>query len=139
MEKPCTLLIFNDKSEPPQLSELKTALENGSDDQKIDALKKVVMYTLNGEQLNQVLMPIIRFVTPSRNHTIKKLLLLYWEVVEKTNPDGKLKSEMILVWYVFVIFWVPILIQYMQYILHYNEIIIYLFIYSFKLFLITQY
>jgi coatomer subunit beta len=97
MEKPCTLLIFNDKGEPPQLSELKTALENGSDEQKIDALKKVVMFTLNGEQLNQVLMPIIRFVTPSRDHTIKKLLLLYWEVVEKTNADGKLKSEMILV------------------------------------------
>ena len=99
MEKPCTLLIFNDKGEPPQLSELKTALENGTDEQKVDALKKVVMFTLNGEQLNQVLMPIIRFVTPSRDHTIKKLLLLYWEVVEKTNADGKLKSEMILVWY----------------------------------------
>src|SRR5271163_402579 len=102
MEKPCTLLIFNDKGEPPQLSELKTALENGTDEQKVDALKKVVMFTLNGEQLNQVLMPIIRFVTPSRDHTIKKLLLLYWEVVEKTNADGKLKSEMILVWYVVI-------------------------------------
>ena len=65
-----------------------------------EALKKVVMFTLNGEQLPQLLMPIIRFVTPSRDHTVKKLLLLYWEVVEKTNADGKLKSEMILVWYV---------------------------------------
>lgn len=124
MEKPCTLLIFNDKSEPPQISELKTALENGNDEQKIDALKRVVMYTLNGEQLNQVLMPIIRFVTPSRNHTIKKLLLLYWEVVEKTNPDGKLKSEMILVWYVLVIFFfieqfnIPHPIGYTQYFIY---------------------
>jgi coatomer subunit beta len=27
---------------------------------------------------------------------MKKTLLLYWEIVEKTNPDGSMKSEMIL-------------------------------------------
>lgn len=52
---------------------------------------------LNGEKLPGLLMTIIRFVLPLQNHTIKKLLLIYWEIVPKTSPDGKLLQEMILV------------------------------------------
>ena len=33
----------------------------------------------------------------SQDHTIKKLLLIFWEIVPKTHPDGKLLQEMILV------------------------------------------
>eukprot|EP01113_Clastostelium_recurvatum_P001792 TRINITY_DN1073_c0_g1_i6.p1 TRINITY_DN1073_c0_g1~~TRINITY_DN1073_c0_g1_i6.p1 ORF type:complete len:1001 (-),score=348.72 TRINITY_DN1073_c0_g1_i6:425-3292(-) len=97
IDKPCTILIHYDKGEPPALTELRAQLETGHTEQKIDALKKVIMYHLNGEPLNQLLMTIIRFVLPSRDRTIKKLLLLYWEVIEKTSPDGKLRPEMILV------------------------------------------
>jgi coatomer subunit beta len=32
-----------------------------------------------------------------QDHVIKKLLLVYWEIVPKTSPDGKLLHEMILV------------------------------------------
>lgn len=32
-----------------------------------------------------------------QDHTIKKLLLIFWEVVPKTTPDGKLLQEFILV------------------------------------------
>lgn len=42
-------------------------------------------------------MTIIRFVLPLQNHTIKKLLLIYWEIVPKVSADGKLLHEMILV------------------------------------------
>lgn len=42
-------------------------------------------------------MTIIRFVLPLQNHTIKKLLLIYWEIVPKVSADGKLLQEMILV------------------------------------------
>lgn len=52
---------------------------------------------LNGERLPGLLMTIIRYVMPSTNHTIKKLLLIFWEIVPKTTPDGKLLQEMILV------------------------------------------
>lgn len=45
-------------------------------------------------------MPIIQFVLPSRNKQLKKLLHFYWEVCPKYDDDGKLKQEMILVWYV---------------------------------------
>ncbi|KAI8439873.1 hypothetical protein MSG28_001341 [Choristoneura fumiferana] len=42
-------------------------------------------------------MVIIRFVLPLHDHTIKKLLLIFWEIVPKTTADGKLMQEMILV------------------------------------------
>ncbi len=32
-----------------------------------------------------------------QDHTIKKLLLIFWEICPKTYPDGKLMQEMILV------------------------------------------
>jgi coatomer subunit beta len=97
-EKPCTLLIHYDKGEPPQINELKKQLETGTTEEKIETLKNVILLMLNGEVLPQLLMTIIRFVMPVDNHTIKKLLLLYWEIAEKTSPDGKLLHEMILVW-----------------------------------------
>ena len=52
---------------------------------------------LNGEKMPSILMTIIRFVLPMQNHTIKKLLLIFWEIVPKTGQDGKLLHEMILV------------------------------------------
>jgi len=96
---PCTLLVHYDSSEPPNLTELKQQLEHGDEQQKIAALKRAIVLLLNGEKLPNILMTIIRFVLPSKNHTIKKLLLLYWEAINKRGPDGKLLSEMILVWY----------------------------------------
>ncbi len=53
---------------------------------------------LGGEPMPSLLMFVIRFVMPSKNKALKKLLLLYYEIVQKKNPDGKLKQEFILVW-----------------------------------------
>lgn len=64
---------------------------------KIEALKKTIHMILAGERLPGLLMTIIRFVLPLQDHTIKKLLLIFWEIVPKTTPDGKLMQEMILV------------------------------------------
>lgn len=53
---------------------------------------------LNGEKVNQsMLMYVIRFCLPTPDHFLKKLLLVFWEIVPKTNADGKLLHEMILV------------------------------------------
>lgn len=52
---------------------------------------------MNGEKFPTILMTIIRFVLPLQDHTIKKLLLIFWEIVPKTTSDGKLMQEMILV------------------------------------------
>jgi vesicle coat complex subunit len=45
-------------------------------------------------------MDVLMQVMPSKSKPLKKLLHFYWEICPKTNPDGKLKQEMILVWYV---------------------------------------
>lgn len=68
-------------------------------DKKIDAMKQIITMINNGENLSQLFMSVIQLVVPEKNHTLRKLLLLYWEVIDKHGPDGKLKQEMILVWY----------------------------------------
>jgi coatomer subunit beta len=96
-DRPCTILIQDD-SELVNQADLKKQLEFGGDDEKISALKKIILMTINGEKMPGILMTVIRFVMTNKNHTLKKLTLLFWEVIEKTGPDGKLLSEMILVW-----------------------------------------
>lgn len=71
--------------------------EMGDTKTKIEALKKTIQLILNGEKMPSLLMTIIRFVMPLQDHTIKKLLLIFWEVVPKYSPDGSLIHEMILV------------------------------------------
>lgn len=71
--------------------------ENSDIQGKISALKKVIQLILNGERLPGILMTVIRFVMPVEDHTVKKLLLVFWEIVPKTTSDGKLLQEMILV------------------------------------------
>ena len=48
---------------------------------------------LNGETFPKVLMTVIRFCMPCDDHKIKKLLLVYWEGVEKAGPDGKVSRS----------------------------------------------
>ncbi|BGP14222.1 hypothetical protein JCM10213_005886 [Rhodosporidiobolus nylandii] len=81
-----------------QASDLRAALEKGTDDVKLDTLRRIVVMTLNGQPQPSLLMPIIQFVLPSKSKAIKKLLHFYWEICPKHDPDtGKLKQEMILV------------------------------------------
>ncbi|XP_036148869.1 coatomer subunit beta [Monomorium pharaonis] len=97
-EQPCyTLINIPTDTEPLNELQLKQDLEKGSVQTKIDALKKTIHMILSGERLPGLLMTIIRFVLPLQNHTIKKLLLIFWEIVPKTSGDGKLLQEMILV------------------------------------------
>jgi coatomer subunit beta len=72
-------------------------IENGDTRTKIEALKRVITMILNGEKIQNLLMTVIRFVMPSQDHMIKKLLLIFWEVVPKYGADGKMLHEMILV------------------------------------------
>ncbi|XP_071452661.1 coatomer subunit beta [Hetaerina americana] len=98
VEQPCyTLINLPTDSEPPNELQLKIDLEKGDAKTKIEALKKTINMIVSGERLPGILMTIIRFVLPLQDHTIKKLLLIFWEIVPKTTPDGKLMQEMILV------------------------------------------
>ncbi|KAG8769704.1 coatomer subunit beta, partial [Serendipita sp. 398] len=96
-EQPCFTVVQDDGSEVPSSQELRSALEKGSDEVKIDTLRKIIISTLNGNDQPAALMPIIQFVLPSKNKQLKKLLHFYWEVCRKKDDQGKLKQEMILV------------------------------------------
>ncbi|XP_062128234.1 coatomer subunit beta [Drosophila sulfurigaster albostrigata] len=94
---PCYTIINSPDLEVPNEMQLKQDLEKGDTNVKIETLKKVIKLLLNGERYPGLIMTIIRFVLPVQNHTIKKLLLIFWEIVPKTSSDGKLLQEMILV------------------------------------------
>lgn len=79
------------------VAEFQKALEKGSDNDKIDTMKEILVTMLEGNPLPELLMHIIRFVMPSKNKRLKKLLYFYWEIVPKLDSDAKLRHEMILV------------------------------------------
>ncbi|CAD5186231.1 unnamed protein product [Musa acuminata subsp. malaccensis] len=97
MEKSCSLLIHFDKGSPAMANEIKEALEGNDVDAKVDALKKAIMLLLNGETLPQLFITIVRYVLPSEDHTVQKLLLLYLEIIDKTDSRGRVLPEMILI------------------------------------------
>uniref|UniRef100_A0A8R1TIP8 Coatomer subunit beta n=1 Tax=Onchocerca volvulus TaxID=6282 RepID=A0A8R1TIP8_ONCVO len=98
-ELPCyTLIHVPSDFELPSEVQLKEKFEKGDVKAKTDALKKLIMMIMNGEKIGQgMMMQVIRFCLPTSDHTIKKLLLLFFEIVPKTASDGKLLHEMILV------------------------------------------
>ncbi|KAG7821696.1 hypothetical protein KL928_000171 [Ogataea angusta] len=79
------------------VNEFKSQLEKGDDERKIEAMKQILITMLNSDPMPGLLMHIIRYVMPSRNKDLKKLLYFYWEICPKYEQDGKLKHEMILV------------------------------------------
>ncbi|KAF3321229.1 coatomer subunit beta-1 [Carex littledalei] len=97
MEKPCTLLVHFDKGTPAMANEIKEALEGSDVVAKVDAMKRAIMLLLNGETLPQLFITIVRYVLPSEDHTVQKLLLLYLEIIDKTDARGRVLPEMILI------------------------------------------
>ncbi|XP_011044987.1 PREDICTED: coatomer subunit beta-1-like [Populus euphratica] len=97
MEKSCTLLVHFDKGTPAIATEIKEALEGSDVPAKIDAMKKAVSLLLNGETLPQLFITIVRYVLPSEDHTVQKLLLLYLEIIDKKDQKGRVLPEMILI------------------------------------------
>ncbi|KIY48173.1 coatomer protein [Fistulina hepatica ATCC 64428] len=94
---PCYTVVFDSASEYPSVADLRSALQKGSDEVKIDTLRKIILSTINGNAQPTLMMSIIQYVLPSRNKQLKKLLHFYWEVCPKYDENGKLKQEMILV------------------------------------------
>lgn len=83
-------------ADSPSVEQLRMALESKSDSVKIETMKTVLTLMLNGENMSSLLMHVIRFVMPSKNKALKKLLYFYYEAVPKNNTDGTLKQEFIL-------------------------------------------
>mmetsp|Transcript_11718 Transcript_11718/g.13507 ORF Transcript_11718/g.13507 Transcript_11718/m.13507 type:complete len:956 (+) Transcript_11718:31-2898(+) len=94
-ESSSTLLITYDGSAVTP-KELKESLEKGDVAAKTNALKKMILLQLNGESQGQLIMTVIKHLVPVDDHIIKKLLLYFWEVVDKSDAQGNLLPEMIL-------------------------------------------
>ena len=85
MERNCTLLIHYDvkgggASVAPTEDELRQELESNDVKRKVQGLKSLILLLLNGHSLPKLLMTVIRYCVTTRDHELKKLLSLYWEV-----------------------------------------------------------
>lgn len=92
-----TLIYEPNTAGKKSVTELKSLLEKSKDDIKIATMKQIIVSVLNGDAMPELLMHIIRFVMPSKNKELKKLLYFYWEVCPKHDEQGKMRHEMILV------------------------------------------
>jgi coatomer subunit beta len=99
LESSYSLVHQDNAADVPTMSELRTQLEKGTDESKVETMKRILTIMLNGDPMPQLLMHIIRFVMPSKHKALKKLLYFYYEICPKLDASGKLKQEMILVWY----------------------------------------
>ncbi|OJD23094.1 hypothetical protein ACJ73_05553 [Blastomyces percursus] len=97
LENAYSLVHQDNTADQPTLQDLKTQLEKGTDESKMDTMRRILVVMLNGDPIPQLLMHIIRFVMPSRSKALKKLLYFYYEICPKLDSNGKLKQEMILV------------------------------------------
>ncbi|KAK5956151.1 coatomer subunit beta [Knufia fluminis] len=92
-----SLVQMDNTADQPSQQDLKTQLEKGSDETKRETMKRILTIMLNGDPMPNLLMHIIRFVMPSKDKQLKKLLYFYYEICPKLDANGKLKQEMILV------------------------------------------
>ncbi|KEY69848.1 hypothetical protein S7711_08989 [Stachybotrys chartarum IBT 7711] len=97
LENAYSLVHQDNAADVPSVSDLRTQLEKGTDDTKVETMKRILTIMLNGDPMPSLLMHIIRFVMPSKHKALKKLLYFYYEICPKLDSSGKLKQEMILV------------------------------------------
>lgn len=81
-------------------TEIRRTLEEGPAPARLLVLNSLIVSLVNGERdlVEGLLMSLIRFVLPLKDKTVKKLLLLLFENMNKTDLEGNLKQEFILVW-----------------------------------------
>jgi len=96
-DKNCTFLVCTEKSGVAQQEDICKDLESSDNTIKCRGIKSAIISLLAGETMPRILMTIIRFCVTNTDHQVKKMLMLYWELVPKYGPDNKLLPEMILV------------------------------------------
>ncbi|KAG7367160.1 adaptin N terminal region-domain containing protein [Nitzschia inconspicua] len=84
-ESYCTFTLASDVTAGglPSQEEIAKDLESSDDNVKKHALKAAIMAMLGGEAMPRILMQVIRFCINSDDKQLKKLCMLYWEVVPK--------------------------------------------------------
>lgn len=85
IEAHCTFTLASDVTAGglPSEEEIAKDLESSDNNVKKHALKAAIMAMLGGETMPRILMQVIRFCINSDDKQLKKLTMLYWEVVPK--------------------------------------------------------
>lgn len=85
---------------PPNVEEIKTVLSEGKAEEKIRVIKEQIKCMVNDDTYPPLIMNMITNITPllSQYPELRKVMLLYWEVIEKSKSpnDPTLKDEMFL-------------------------------------------
>ncbi|CRH03854.1 coatamer beta subunit, putative [Plasmodium relictum] len=97
IENNCTLYICTDNYEIPSINEIQKKLESQNVEKKIEGMENLIFNIIQGEPYGNLLMCVIRFIVPHKDHRLKKMSHIFFEIVDKCNNDGSLKEEMILV------------------------------------------
>eukprot|EP00568_Trieres_chinensis_P012082 CAMPEP_0183297430 /NCGR_PEP_ID=MMETSP0160_2-20130417/4732_1 /TAXON_ID=2839 ORGANISM="Odontella Sinensis, Strain Grunow 1884" /NCGR_SAMPLE_ID=MMETSP0160_2 /ASSEMBLY_ACC=CAM_ASM_000250 /LENGTH=976 /DNA_ID=CAMNT_0025459255 /DNA_START=33 /DNA_END=2963 /DNA_ORIENTATION=- len=84
-ESYCTFTLASDVTAGglPSQEDIAKNLENSDPKTKRHALKAAIMAMLGGEAMPKIIMQVIRFCINSDDKPLKKLCMLYWEVVPK--------------------------------------------------------
>ena len=95
-EKPCYLYI--DEEPITSYREVIKKISSKEIPEKEEALKEILGSMVNDDNYPQDLMiNVIHHLTIVDDINVKKLLFLFWEVIDKHKPDGSMKDEIILV------------------------------------------
>ena len=95
-DKPCYLYI--DDEPITSYRDVIKKISSKEIPEKEEALKKILGSMANDDNYPQDLMiNVIHHLTIVDDINIKKLLFLFWEVIDKHKPDGSMKDEIILV------------------------------------------
>jgi len=83
-ERPCTIYVQQDDQNMPTAQEIQKTLETSkSVEDKISAIKNLIISLIHDESFPPMMLTIINYVLPVQNesHNLKKVLLYYWEVI----------------------------------------------------------
>jgi coatomer subunit beta len=95
-EKPCWLYI---ESEPiNSFKEIQTKMTSKNIEDKKEALRTIIGSITNDENYpDNLMMQVMHNLSIIDDVSLKKLLFLFWEVIEKKYPDGRVREEFLLV------------------------------------------
>eukprot|EP01022_Parablepharisma_sp_SALTPOND_P026497 TRINITY_DN64273_c1_g1_i1.p1 TRINITY_DN64273_c1_g1~~TRINITY_DN64273_c1_g1_i1.p1 ORF type:complete len:989 (+),score=145.60 TRINITY_DN64273_c1_g1_i1:4113-7079(+) len=95
-EQFCPFIVANDIESAPTAAEIQQIFMKGKLEEKVSALQQLIKLIIQDDTFPRLMMPVLQFLVPSDDHEIKKLMLLYWETVDKLKPDGSVRDELIL-------------------------------------------
>jgi len=82
-DQSCSLVLGGDQLNAWKEHDIIGKLESKELSDKIEGMKAGIYAISAGEQYSRLLMSVIKYCLHVENHTMKKLLLLYWEIVKK--------------------------------------------------------